>query len=322
MSTAVRGLILVAAFSSLAGCGSAPYKSIDAATEAKITASQGVLGVQQPQIYAAVQPTSGNPMAGGGTFIGGAVNGAINSLMADKAHEAAEEGLQPLRDALQGFDFDSLALSGFQADLPKATWLHLNQMSLTKDASGAGLDKFFDSSQLPYALFVSLDYHLSYDFRQLIVAEHMWLCPKPLPGSKLRHGPNGYTYTMPGSDESNAIYESTVSYVTAVPEGVIPHQTAHQEQAAAAIQYWAKDHGAVARARLRDAIAELSRLSLQALQNPGKPAKVRDEVAFGLKEGQVLENHDNARMVIQFDDGSLLSIDATLVRILRTGKID
>lgn len=319
MSALLRGLATAMTISSLAGCASASYKGIDAAAEAKVTASEAVVAVKQLEIYAAAEPTAENPVIGGGA-IGGALNSLSNDLLKDSASERTAKTLQPLRDALQGFDFDSAALSRLQADLPKAAWLHLGQITLTKDPSGAAFDKAFDTTRVPYVLFVTLDYHLSFDFRQLLVTEHLWLAPKPLPGSTLRHGPNGYTFIVPGSDPSNAVYENTVTYVTAVPEGVIPHQIAHQEQAVDAAQYWANDHGAVARARLTDAIDELSRLSLQCLQNPGKPAEVKDEVAVGTKEGHVLEDQGNARMVIQFDDGSVMSIDSSLVKILRTGK--
>ncbi len=323
MTSPLRGLATVILVSSLVGCASAPDKAIDTAAEAKVTASEAIVGVQQSKLYTVIEPLETPPIIGAGFiggFVSGMINGITNDAIKDSKSKQAEAALQPLTDALQGFDFNSPAFSGAQADLPKANWLHLGQVTFTKDTSGAALDKAFDTTQVSYILYVLLDYHLSFDYKQLTVTDHFWLAPRPRPGSTLHHGANGYTFIVPGSDPSNAIYENIVTYATAIPDGVIPPQTGFQEKTADALQYWAKDQAAVTRARLTDAIGELRRLTLQALQNPGKPAKVRDEVAVGSKEGQVLENHDNARYVIQFDDGTLMSIDASLVKILRTGK--
>lgn len=334
MSSVLRGLVLGVIVSSLAGCGGAPHKEIDESIRAKITASDAVVAIPQPQLYATFQETEIPYILGAGFLTGGlavgfmagvvdsAANGATNEALKDSRTIKAAETLRPVTDASQGFDFDSPALSSVQADLPKVAWLHLGRVTFTKSPAGLALDKAFDTTQVPYILYVLLDYHLSFDFKQLTVTEHFWLSPRPRPGSTLHHGANGYTYIVPGSDPSNAVYENIVTYETAIPEGVIPHQIGSQEKIDDALQYWAKDHAAAVRARLTDAIDELSRLSLQALLNPGKPAKVNDEVAVGTKEGQVLENQDNARYVIQFDDGSLMSIDAPLVKVLRTGKMD
>lgn len=317
MCPLLRGLVAVILLSSLAACASSG-KALDAAAQAKVSASQGVLGIKQPEIYAVIGQAN-NTALGGGAIAAG-VGQLSADLQNERAQERVDEAMKPLHEALQGFDFDSLALSKLQGALPKAAWLHLGQVALTKDTSSDNYEKLLNTAQAPYTLFMTVDYHLSFNLRQLLVTEHLWLSPKPLPGSTLRHGPNGYTFTVPGSDPSNAVYETTVTYVTAVPDGVIPHQLPVQEAMDDAGQYWANGHGAMVRARLTDAMDELSRLSLQCLQNPGKPAEVKDEVAVGNKEGHVLENHDNARYVIQFDDGSVMSIDASLVKILRTGK--
>lgn len=45
-------------------------------------------------------------------------------------------------------------------------------------------------------------------------------------------------------------------------------------------------------------------------------------MAVGSREGQVLENHGNARYVIRFHDGTLMSIGSSLVKVLRTGKVE
>lgn len=318
MSTTSRSLALAVISASLAGCGAAPHKAMDAATVTKVTASQAVVGVKQSEIYAVIQP-SANPLMGAGA-IGAAIGSLEESAIDNSNYKANQKNVGPLRDALLSFDFDSLALADFQAQLPKAAWLHLGQVTLTKDTSGEGYDKPMNASQVPYTLFVSLDYHLSIDYRQLLVTEHLWLSPKPVPGSTLRHGANGYTYTVPGSDPGNAVYANTVTYETAIPDGVIPHQLAHQEAVDDAVQYWAKDNAAVTRSTLTTALSELSRLGLQCLQDYDKPVEAKDEVAVGSKEGHIIEKEDGDREVIQFDDGTLMSIDTQLVKILRTGK--
>jgi len=176
-----------------------------------------------------------------------------------------------------------------QAQLPKVDWLHLSTVTFTKAASSDAYDKLITDAQVPYTLIVRLDYHLSWDLKLLLVTATAQLLPKPTPGSNVHQGPNGTTFTVSASDPSNIIYTNTVTYVASIPDGMLSEHASFKEAAPVAMPYWSKDHAAVTRAALADAAAEVSRLVALSLQNPGKTADVKDEVAVGPEEGHILE---------------------------------
>ena len=329
MSASLRGIAVGFLISTLAGCASGGAY-MDTATKAKVTASEGVVGVTQPELNVMIQPVTVAPAGG---FIGGFIGGLASGAIENSALKKAEKKIGPLRNSLINFDFDGQLLSTMQAQLPKADWLHLGKVALTKDASGDAYDKTLLSAQTPYILFVTVNYYLSFDFKQLSVIASVKLLPKATLASTVQQGPNGTTYHLSPSADKNAIYTKTVSYQAGVPQGIFDKNKAQIEATpdgaalnhvdlagAAAIQYWAQDDAAMMKAALADAIRDLSRLAADGLQNPGKPTAGPDLVAVGPQEGHIIENEPDGRVVIQFDDGSVMSVDAQLVKYLRTGK--
>jgi hypothetical protein len=312
MSALLRGLALAVLVSTFAGCASGPYKALDPATQVKVTASQAIVSVKQSEIYAAIQRADNGA--------GGLLGALTGSIVEESETKRAEQAVTPLRDALLDYDFDGHALAGMQAQLPKVDWLHLSTVTFTKAASSDAYDKLITDAQVPYTLIVRLDYHLSWDLKLLLVTATAQLLPKPTPGSNVHQGPNGTTFTVSASDPSNIIYTNTVTYVASIPDGMLSEHASFKEAAPVAMPYWSKDHAAVTRAALADAAAEVSRLVALSLQNPGKTADVKDEVAVGPEEGHILEKQGDNRVVIQFDDGSVMSTETRLVKYLKTGK--
>ncbi len=336
--TTLRGLTLAVSVCMLAACASSSYKALETSKQTKVTASEGVLGVQQPELGVTAEPVI-VPVATGVVLLSGfgvvaeSVSALAGTEIVDSELRRAEKAVGPLRNELLGFDFDGQALATMQAELPKVTWLHLDKVTLTKDVSSEAYDKILDSTQVPYTLFVTEGYVLTDDLQQLYVVAQIGLLPKPTPGSTVRQGPNGTAFTVPASDISNAIYANVVYYQTAIPEDayeklkaqveaepVPPHGYVDVDRVAA-VRYWSQDNAAPIKRALTDATAELARLAAQCLQNPGKLADFKDEVAFGTKEGHVLGPDGDARTVIQFDDGSVLSLDNGFLKVLHTGKM-
>ena len=202
MSSLLRGLAAFILVASLAGCASSSFKTMDATTKAKVTASDGVAGIRQSEIYAVIPQNNGG---------GGLLGALIGAAAENSAINRVQKEVAPVRDALLDFDFDGQTVSDLQQQLVKVDWLHLGNVTLTKDVSSDGYDKAIDDSQKPYTLFVTLDYHLSFDFKQLFVTARINLLPKPIPGSTVRQGPNGSTFKVSASDPGNSVYSNTVS---------------------------------------------------------------------------------------------------------------
>lgn len=338
MTRVLRGFVLAVCICWLAACASGPHKALEASKQAQVTASEAVVGVKQEKLIVEIDPVIVQVSYLGAAFLGGPVAGAVSGLVSEAIEsdelKLADKAAGPLRDQLAGFDFDGSALQGMQAELGKVAWLHLDKVTLTKDVSSAGYDKILDGTQAPYTLFVNEAYILTGDLQQLYVVARIVLLPKPTPGSTIRQGPNGTTYFMPPSDISNAVYINTVYYLTAIPEDayaqfkaqveasppVVPRHGYVDIDRIAAARYWGQDGATPLKRALTEATSELGRLAALCLQSPGKPASFKDEVAVGIKEGHLLRLEGDPRAVIQFDDGSLVSVDTQLVKILRTGK--
>lgn len=335
MSSLLRGLTLVAFVCMLAACASGPYRALGTSKQAKVTASNGVVGVQQTELGVIVQPVILDQVAAGVTLLSGLTVGFVTALAGAAIENSelrrAEKAVGPLRRELVDFDFDGQALASMQAELGKVAWLHLDKVTLTKDVSSDGYE-ILDGAQVPYTLFVNEGYVLTDDLQQLYVIAQIRLFPKPTSGSTVRQGPNGTTFTVPASDTSNVVYTNVAYYQTAMPQDAYEQFKAQVEaepvprhgyvdvDRVAAVRYWSQDNAAPIKRALSDATAELARLVAQCLQNPGKLASFKDEVAFGTEEGHVLGPDGGTRTVIQFDDGSVMSLDTGFVKILRTGK--
>lgn len=334
MSVCLRAAMLAVIVSCLSGCAGGP-KPLDTTVQAKVTASQAVIGVQQVEVGVSGQPAI-VPVFAGATFFSGFVAGAMTALASTVIENTelkhAEKAVGPLRNQMVDFDFDGPALQAMQAGLGKVAWLHLDKVTLTKDVSTDGYDKILDGAQVPYTLFVNESYFLTDDLKRLYVVAQIALLPRPTPGSTIRQGPNGTTYFMPPSDVSNAVYTNVVYYLTAIPPyayaqfkgqaeaiPVPPHGYVDTDRVAAVL-YWGQDGAAPIRRALTDAAAELGQLVMQCLQDPRKPPSFTDEVAVGNSQGRVVGQQGDRRTVIQFSDGSLMSVDTQLVKILRTGK--
>lgn len=322
----------------LGGCASGPYKALDASKQAKVTASEGIVGVKQEELNVGIDPAIMPIAVAGTTFASGFVAGAVSALVITGIENTelkrSEKAEGPLRNALLDFDFDGLALRAVQVEVAKVGWLHLDKVTLTKDVSSDDYDKILDGAQAPYTLFVNEGYFLTTDLKQLYVVAQIVLLPKPAPGSTIRRGPNGTTYFMPPSDVSNAVYTNVVYYKTAIPQDAYEQFEAQTEASpppvpphayvdldrVAAVRYWSQDDASPMKRALTDAASELGRLVAQCLQNPGKLASFKDEVAVGIRQGRVVGQEDDARTVVQFDDGSLMSVDTRFVKTLYTGK--
>lgn len=314
MFAVLRGLALAVIVFSLAGCAAAPYKAISPKLKSQVSASAGVLGIQQSEI----KPTINYAGTSGGLI------GAIISSSIDNAHLAkAEKTITPLRNALVDYDFDGPMLAAMQAQLPKVDWLHLTGMSLVKDTSDPNMGGLIAGASAPYTLVVMVDYHLSPDFDKLVVTAHAHLMPKPTATRQPNAAPNS----------SNAIYDETVTYESTIPDGVVDDmedkakadaQAGKQvgeklDDEATGTLYWSQDGAAAAKTALTQGIADVSRLLAMAMQNPYTPGSLPDDAKVNHTKGHILEEEAGKRVVVQMEDGTLISTDASQVdRIMPT----
>lgn len=318
----LRGLTAFILVASLAGCVPPTYKAMDASLEAKVSSSDAVVDIKQPEIYAAIISSNG----GGGGLIGAMIGSAI-----DNHHTTyAEKTIAPLRNALLDFDFNTPLVAGMQAELPKVTWLHLGKVTLTHGLSPDATDQLLTNAPTPYTLLVTVDYHLSADFDQLVVSAHALLMQKPVPQPNV---PGQNPQPQSPSNPLYAVYANTVVYTTSVPDGAVDQLEAKAQAAApppppgkkakqalsdddASIQYWSAGAAAAAKAALTQATADMSRLLVLAMQNPNKQQTIQDTVKIDHVKGHVLEQEGNGREVLQLDDGTIRSADVSEVERL------
>jgi hypothetical protein len=90
-------------------------------------------------------------------------------VLSDSALQQAEATVRPLREALDGFDVDALALAATQRALAGVAWFRLHDITIGRDESTPARRAFASSAPSDQLVFVTYSYDLSPDFTQIRV---------------------------------------------------------------------------------------------------------------------------------------------------------
>ncbi|HYD25473.1 MAG TPA: hypothetical protein VEB68_11815 [Croceibacterium sp.] len=161
-------------------------------------------------------------------------------VLSNSAWQRAEAAALPLREALQGFDVDALALATTRSALAQATWFSPREVTASNDGSPAALRAFIASSPADHLAFVSYRYDLSPDFTQIRVYADLSLARKP--------GRNR---------EIAPFYEQHLASIVQLSERSYEHRDN--------VARWSANDGALARTALARAFAQLEQLIPYAL---------------------------------------------------------
>jgi hypothetical protein len=318
MSILSRSAKTLAVVLPLAACAQVqPAKTVDPSLKAQVTGTQVVLLIPQTELYVDV--------GGGPSIVSGPVGSLIDIAVQHHRMDRAEKILVPIHRDLQGFDFDSTFRSGMQVGLSTVDWLHADAPTLDKEASTQHRNQLIDGAAQPYVLLVDADYHLTHDFRTLLVNVTASLFP--------RHhtAKDNMDILLMASDARNEVFTQVVVYRADISDDTfdaipIPPKAPLKRGADGrtiypdpdldddeqrAITFWTRDGGKGLQAALADAAAVTSRVICETLTAPLKAptgAETGDVDDYG--KGLVLEKDAARVLVLLHKDHSVVSSDA------------
>jgi hypothetical protein len=195
--------------------------------------------VAQSEIKSNINP-SNIAVATGGGLLGGALAASQNASRTKKA----ETLIEPVREALTGFDADRLAQDTTSAALAQVPWLQSAAISFSKDSSPVGKGSALDSIGANQVAFIEYTYDFSPDFSELRVVAKVEFANKAMPAAA----------TKPEARVSrkNLAYAQQVTTIVSLPAAV--------EKKAGNAAQWAADGGKAARQALTLAFAEMEKL--------------------------------------------------------------
>lgn len=184
-------LALVLILGGLTACAQTP-RVLAPSDRSPVGGRQALVVVQQGEIRAnIVQSHIGQAAAAGAAavpFVGillaaaaGAAGGAADASVDQHRSKLAETAATPIRNALEGYDFDQRALDSARATLLQMGWVGVSQTSFSKVLTNASLGAFLDKSPAPEGLVTVYDYALTPDFSALRVGATVTIYSKAAP---------------------------------------------------------------------------------------------------------------------------------------------
>lgn len=110
--------------------------------------------------------------ANGGGLLGAILIPTIDDkreVLSQSARGRAEAAISPLRQALQGFDVEALALAATKAALAKPAWFQPASFAVTSDPAIQTRPEFIAALKAPQFALVNYRYEMSPDFTQIRV---------------------------------------------------------------------------------------------------------------------------------------------------------
>jgi hypothetical protein len=195
--------------------------------------------VAQSEIKSNINP-SNIAVATGGGLLGGALAASQNASRTKKA----EALIEPIREAMTGFDADRLAQDTTAAALAQVPWLQSSAISFSKDSSPVGKAAALDSIGASQIAFIEYTYDFSPDFADLRVVANVEFANKAMPAAA----------TKPEARVSrkNLAYSQQVTTIVSLP--------APAEDKAGNAALWGADGGKRAREAVTLAFARIETL--------------------------------------------------------------
>lgn len=166
--------------------------------------------LKQQEIYAEIRKSNLSAAAMGG-LIPALIDVAINRYSTNKA----ETRIKPIRDALTDYDLPLLLNEHFNSQLSHVDWLHIAGIETVFFTKQTDIEEVLRRAGSSNVLLINPDYHLSEDFRSLVISCSVSMYPgttvfqrddKPSP-IKL-------------TDDINCLFRDTYNFEESFPENI------------------------------------------------------------------------------------------------------
>ncbi len=199
--------------------------------------------VPQAEIKTEINESKSAMVAGGGLLFA-MIDAGVNSSRTKKA----EAAVQPLRDALAGYNFDDDARDSTGLALSSVPWLKVTEQRLTKDDSQPGLLGVLDSLPTSRLLIADYGYSLSPTGDEMVIHVALSIASRETPAGKKP------------ADRLKPKYLAYQQRLTVVAQLNIP-----AKDLAANVARWSADGAALARKTLASELADVRTLIVRSL---------------------------------------------------------
>ena len=253
------------------------------------------ISLAQRQIGIAIDIGRVAEAANGGGLLGWLIIDSMDDrreTMTSAARLRAEAAVGPLRQKLDGFDVDALALSTTKAALAKPDWFQARNVIISKDPPSANRNAIYASVNAPQYAFIDYRYDLSADFTQIRVFADIKLARQTLVKGKITGPPEIF-------------YQQRLASIVQLRD----RSYEARENAA----HWVANDGKLAKSALTTAFARLETmipyaLSLNATDLGGFAAKNREKAyAAGFYGTLIARDKSEADDVLIWSDGLIHS---------------
>lgn len=238
----------------VSGASSAAIKNGYIAPEAHTVEGGRDVHIIVPQ--AEIQPNiniSNMTAAAGGGLLFALIDAGVNNARAKEA----EKSVVPLREALVGYDFDSLAQHASTTTLQSLGWFDPRQVKLSKEATGDSLLAALDAAGTSQLMVLRYSYETNADFSGVVVSLDASLVNKATPPGK-----------KPDSrlQPKNLPFKQTIRSFVMLPGS-------NPKDPHANVKAWAADHGRLARAAIDTGLERCQALLTRSLTQSAADAE-------------------------------------------------
>lgn len=278
-----------------AGCSTVPLnQSLPTAAVGKIASTEVVVSVGQSEILPTIDVSTGGAAFG---LVGALVDAGVNQSRTS----AAEKIVQPLRDALIDYDFDTKILTAVRAEAATVPVLGTSEVVLTKVVNDQAFLKTVQQSKADAVFVLNTDYVLTPDFSTIRTGIRALMFPHSSELKAMAPAPK----TGNGAPPTRLLPEQAIYRATIIVESKLPAPAEDREGNAA---LWAAERGAAAKHALDVGIQNVVRAlssDIQAGNYSPESLAAAEVISVAGLPGKVVSKNDAGTLARRDVDGVL-----------------
>jgi hypothetical protein len=220
---------------------------------------------------------------------------ALEDLINNAKTGRGERFIEPLRAALRPDDFDARIFSALKSVLERCSWMHAQDIELTRDGSAKNIERLLNESNTRQMLVLAVTYATDFRYDSIIVSVEASLLVRQIPR---------------GERGEARLRKDYIPYFQAFRSIVGLPNPDHSEREAD-LARWSADNASLARAALDFGIQQLPPLlgrNLDATQQETQDWRGRNErktVERAGMQGWVVERRDDVTVFVEARGGAL-----------------
>jgi hypothetical protein len=222
-------------------------------------------------------------------------NDPIEKLINDGKTARGEKFIEPLRAALRPYDFDSRMFASLRAVVEQCSWMHAQDIELTRDGTGKNIERLLNASNTRQMLVLVVNYSTDFYYDSIIVSVEASLLVRQIPR---------------GEHSEARLRKDYIPYFQAFRSVVELPSPDHSDREAD-LSRWSADNASQARAALDFGVFRLPPLLAKNLETSQEETETwrnrngRKTVERAKLTGWVIEKQDGITVFVEARGGAL-----------------